>query len=153
MQVVERLPWSGRVRITTRYLDGRVEVECLDNLITNAGKSLLRDVLQGIVSDGQIKQVAWGSGDTAPAAGNEALGSELGRKQVTARTPGAAGVLTTTVYLAPYDAVASIKELGWFAGAAATDTPGSGVLVARVLWTKSKTNLESVVVDRIDTIG
>jgi len=153
MSVAERIPWHGRVRVTTRYRDGRVEEEEFDNLITNAGKNLLRDALDGMVSDCAIKYLAWGNGAVAPADGDVALGNELGRKTVTKQQTGTAGVLTTTVYLAPYEANVQIQELGWFAGAGATAAAGSGVLVARVLYAKLKTDLESIQIDRVDTIG
>lgn len=153
MSVAERIPWHGRIRVTIRYRDGRVEVEEFDNLITDAGRNLLRDALDGTVADCAIKYLAWGDGTAAPTAGDVALGHELGRKAVTKQQVGAAGQITTTVYLAPFEANVQIQELGWFAGAGATAAAVSGVLVARVLYVKNKTDLESIQVDRVDTIG
>ncbi|MGE5589194.1 MAG: hypothetical protein ACM3ZA_00985 [Bacillota bacterium] len=153
MSVAEHIPWHGRIRVTTRYRSGRVDVEEFDNLITDAGRNLLRDALDGTVSDCAIKYMAWGDGNVAPAAGDVALGNELGRKAVTKQQVGGAGQLTTTVYLAPFEANGQIQELGWFAGAGATAAVGSGVLVARVLYAKLKTDLESIQIDRVDTIG
>lgn len=144
--------WTGRIRVTSTYLDGRVEVEEFDNHITDAGRNLLRDALDGTVTSATIKYIAWGSGTAAPTDGDTQLGAEAGRKVVTKQTPGAAGVLTTTVYLAPFDAVMTIRELGWFAGASATGAANSGVMIARVLFTKTKTDLESIQIDRTDTI-
>lgn len=153
MSVAEHIPWHGRIRVTTRYRSGRVEVEEFDNLITDAGRNLLRDALDGTVADCAIKYLAWGNGAVAPAPGDVALGNELGRKAVTKQQTGTAGVLTTTVYLAPFEANVQIQELGWFAGAGAGAAAGSGVLVARVLYSRLKTDLESIQVDRVDTIG
>lgn len=153
VQVQERIPWHGRIRVTTTHRDGRVEIEEFDNLIADAGRNLLRDALDGTVADCAIKYMAWGDGAVAPAPGDVALGHELGRKAVTKQQTGTAGVLTTTVYLAPYEALAQIQELGWFAGAGAGAAAGSGVLVARVLYARLKTDLESIQVDRVDSIG
>ena len=141
------------MRVTVFRADGSAHTEEFDNLITGVGLNLLRDVLSGVATDGQIKYMAWGNNATAPASGNTTLGNELGRKAITSRDPGSAGVLTTITYLAPYDAVGGIEELGWFAGPAATSAAGSGIMVARVLYSKTKTDLESIQVDRVDTIG
>lgn len=151
--VNERIPWHGRIRVTTRHRDGRVEVEEFDNLITDAGRNLLRDALDGTLTDCAIKYLAWGNGTATPTAADTKLGNELGRKAVTKQETGAAGVLTTTVYLAPFDANVQMQELGWFAGATATDAKDSGIMIARVLYSKAKTDLESIQVERIDTIG
>lgn len=148
----DKLGWTGRIKVTTTYKDGTVEVDEFNNLITNAGKNLLRDALSGAVTNCDIKYIAWGSGTTAPAVSQTQLITEAGRKAVTKQTAGGAGVLTTTTYLAPFDANMHIQELGWFAGSAATGTANSGAMVARVLYDKIKTNLESIQIDRIDTI-
>ncbi len=153
MKISETAKWRGRVRVTARHRDGTVTVEEFDNLITDAGLDLLRDVLEGVVTDGQIKYLAWGNDATAPSAGETELRSEQGRKAVTSRTAGAAGELTTLTYVAPYEAAEQIEELGWFAGDAATSATGSGVMVARVLYSRLKTDLESLQVERDDELG
>lgn len=175
MQVIERLGWSGLVRVTVRRHPYPISTEDFEelvkrglldkvsdivsryeksNLIVSAGKNMLRDVLRGTVTDGDIKYMGWGTSNAAVAAGQTALTSEVGRKLVTAQTPGATGVLTTTTYIAPADAAGlTINELGWFAGAAATGSANSGIMIARILYSKIKTNLESIQVDRIDTIS
>lgn len=150
MQIQEKINWTGRIKITTTYRDGRVEVEEFNNIITDAGRNLMRDGLQG--SDTEIKYLAWGSGITVPAVSDIALAAEAGRKLVTKQVAGATGVVITTVYLAPFDANMQIEELGWFAGSGATATAGSGVMIARVLYSKLKSNLESIQIDRTDTI-
>ncbi|MFK7695922.1 hypothetical protein [Paenibacillus sp. HJGM_3] len=149
--ISEKVGWHGRIKVTITYRDGSVDVEEFDNLITNAGKNLLRDALQ-VFTDCEIKYMAWGSGTTAPAATQTQLVSEAGRKAVTRQTAGGTGVGVTTVYLAPFDANVQIQELGWFAGATATSAANSGVMIARVLFSRLKNNLESIQVDRTDTI-
>ena len=146
------LKWNGRVRVTT-HTDGGFYVDEFTNQITSTGLDMVRDLLSGDVTDGQIKYMAWGNSTTAATSTQSALGSEQGRKAVTTRTAGSTGVLTTTVYLSPQDANEQIQELGWFAGPNATSTAGAGIMVARVLYSKLKTNLESIQVDREDTIG
>lgn len=142
-------PWKSNVVITTRYLDGRVEVERFHNLITTAGRNLLRLGFRG--DDVKIKYLGLGSGTTAPAIGQTALVTEQFRKAVTAYSTPATGSLKTTTYIAPSEAnTFTIQEIGWFAGAGATSAASSGVMIARVLYTRTKTNLESIQVDRTD---
>jgi len=149
----ERIPWRGKIRVISIFKDGTKQIDELENLITDAGKNLLRNFLDGTVTDGAIKYVAFGSDNTVPASGDTKLGNEFFRKQVTKQETGAAGELTTTVYIAPYEANQQIEEIGWFAGAEATSTKDSGVLIARVLYSKNKTELESLQIERTDTIG
>jgi len=149
----ERIPWRGRIRVISILRDGTRQVDELENLITDVGKNLLRDVLNGTVTDGTIKYVALGSNNTAPAGGDTKLGNEFFRKQVTKQETGVTGKLITTVFIAPYEANQQIEEIGWFAGTGATSTKDSGVLIARVLYSKSKTELESLQIERTDSIG
>lgn len=154
LHVHEAVGWQGHVTVTARQPDGSLTVERFRNLITNAGLNLLRDALGGYATDGQIKYVALGSGATAPAASDTGLALEEFRKAVTSQSAPATGELLTRLYVAPDEATTfTIRELGWFAGPAATSTPGSGVLVARVLYERTKTSLESLQIDRTDTLG
>lgn len=145
--------WSGRIRVTTTHKDGSQTVEEFGNLITSAGRNLLRNALDGGVTDLKIKYMGWGNGTTAPSAGDVKLINEVGREPITKQTRGATGVQTSTTYLPFFKANEQIEELGWFAGSTASGTADTGVLVARVLYSKLKTDAESLQVDRVDTIG
>lgn len=92
------------------------------------------------------KYVAIGTGSTAPAATDTAMVSEAYRKAVTSVVAGAnPGELTITLYLGPSDSVGTvIAEVGVFAGASATSTAGSGVLMGRALYSHTHTNSESI---------
>jgi hypothetical protein len=151
LTVLERGGWRGDITVTVHGPSG-VHVARFPNLITDAGLNLLREALAG--ADGEIKYVAVGDVATAPTNADVALGGEQFRKAVATQVDGGVGVLDTTVVLGPADALGfTIREIGWFAGAAATGVAGTGVLVARVLYERAKTNLESVEIDRRDTIG
>lgn len=154
MRVTESTPWTGTVTVTIFHPDGTETVETFPNLITDAGKNHVAQALRDTAFDAEIKYFAWGTGSTAPAASDTALVAEAGRKQVTTQVAGAGvGETDTTTYLAPADANVAIAELGWFAGASATATANSGTLIARVLYSHTKTNLESIQADRTDTLG
>jgi hypothetical protein len=150
----EQLGWHGHIRVAvTRADTGDIEVSEFPNLITTAGKNLLRDVLRATVTDAAIKYMGVGTDNTAPAAGQTALVAESTRKAVTSQSAPGSGQTKTTVYLSGTDANIAIAELGWFAGSTATSTPGSGVMIARVLYSHTKTNLEAIQVDRTDTLS
>ena len=114
--------------------------------ITNAGINLFRDALRGLETDIKIKYVAVGTDSTAPADTDTALGAEVFRKAMTTNADGGSdGEGTFTLYLAPADAAGeSIAEVGWFAGSSASGTADTGVLVARALYSHSKTSSESI---------
>lgn len=149
----EQHGWSGHVKVTRRDLAGRViDVVEFDNVITNVGKNHARDCLAGTV-DPQVKYVALGSSSVAPSTSDTQLGNEQMRKQVTDRTVGGTGVLTTTVYIAPNEGNFQIEEIGWFAGSGATGASNTGTLISRVLYSHLKNVLESIQVDRTDTFS
>lgn len=157
MRTDEQWPaWEGRIRVIIRDRRGRFlpgSGRTFKNLITNAGTNLMRDALGGYVTDAKIKYVAVGTSSTAPAATDTQLGAEVFRKAVTTvdNTVGT-GQLLTTMYLSPQDANVGIQEIGWFAGSSATATANSGVMVARVLYAHTHTNLESITIRRTDTL-
>ena len=64
----------------------------------------------------------------------------------------AAGQVNTVHYITPAEAVGAIEELGWFAGAAAGAGAGTGIMISRVLYSRVKTNLESLQIERLDTL-
>lgn len=153
--------WQGLVTVTVRELDPTTglylpkRVEQFRNIITDDGLDVLVEALRGSPNaQPEITWLALGDDNSTPVAGNTQLGAEQFRKVVTLQTagPGAAEA-ETTVYIAPSEAnTFTIREIGWFAGAASA-TPNSGVLVARTLWTYAKTALESIQIDRTDTLA
>lgn len=114
--------------------------------VTDAGINLLRDGLRGTATNTAILYVAVGTGSTAPAASDTQLVTEVFRKALTSSANGAAaGEGVFTLYLSPQDVVGTvIAEVGWFAGSSASGTANSGVLVARGLYSHTKTNQESI---------
>lgn len=146
--------WQGKVRIIACNLDGSVkdvtEIDLI-NKINDLDLNMMRDALKGTVIDLKLKHMGWGNDNTAPVAGDTKLGDEFGRKQVTKQEDGATGILVTTTYIAPYEGNdKKIEELAWFAGVDATDTKDSGILVGRVLYSRQKTELESLQCERTD---
>ncbi len=148
-----KLRWRTNVRVTARDLSGQVlDVQDFHNLITNAGLNMLRDGLSGDVADTQIKYVAIGDDAPPPVLADTVLENETFRKIRTSYTRPAAGQVNTVHYITPAEAVGAIEELGWFAGAAAGAGAGTGIMISRVLYSRVKTNLESLQIERLDTL-
>lgn len=150
------MAWTGRFRIVRYDLAGRrLGADEVPNLISDGGLNYVRDLLDGTIgsTDTAIKYIALGSSNVAPAPGQTQLGNEVFRKAVTKQEALGTGQLRTVVYIAPYEANQQIEEIGIFAGPDATEAANSGVMIARVLYSRLKTNLESWQIERTDTIG
>jgi hypothetical protein len=143
------------IRILVYDRDGNVlEDREIQNELKNAGLDLIALALRTALTDCEIKYLAWGSGATANDPAQTTLVAEFGRKAITSQEDGGTGITTTTTYISPSEANSdTIEEMGWFAGAAASATKDSGVLMARVLYSRAKTDMESVQVVRTDTIA
>lgn len=148
--------WMGRWEIIIRDRAGNVieRTGLRPNLITDAGLNMFRDLLSGAITDGEIKYVALGSGATAPANGQTQLVTEEFRKAVTSQTNQAtAGEIETILFVADTEAnTFTTEEIGWFAGAGASGTANTGIMIARVRYSRQKTNLESWTVRRLDQV-
>jgi hypothetical protein len=158
-----RTKHAGRVRVTPWRRDDRGvwlprhdEADEFPNLIVDAAHNAFRNALfsgDAATVDLQVKQFAFGTDATVPASGNVLLGAEFFRKQVTSRTKGTVGQVTTTSYIASGEANAvAIEEIGWFMGAA-TGVANSGTLLARVAYSRTKDTNEALQVDRSDTFS
>lgn len=139
--------WIGSYEIISE--DERFIIK---NLITDIGLNMLRDALNGDITTSEIKYLALGTVSTTPSNVDTQLGGEIFRTPfVTSSKPGT-GQLDKTAIVLDSEAVASIREIGIFAGSTATTTANSGIMVSRVLYSRNKTNLESIQIVRRDTI-
>ena len=155
----------GNIRITVRDLDGNIlEQVVLKNTITNLLFNLYRDALAGDLThkdDAKIHYLAVGDDDgtiLALAVTNTVLGNEVFRIGLVDTDATATGEYWTQFYLAPSEAVGWIREVGIYAGEAADAWGGgagidTGTLIARVFWSRNKTNIESIQYERVDQIS
>lgn len=121
-------------------------------MLTDAGKNLVAQALRD-GSDIKIRYVALGDSATVPTAADIKLGNELFRKPITQYIDNGTGDAQTICYIAPFEATSAdftIQEIGVFAGTSATGKANSGVLIARWLYNRAKTNLESLQITRDD---
>ena len=153
MRAHERVGWSGRLRATVRDVDGRVlHVLERPNVITDGALDLIRDALTSATPVTELLYLALGDDNTAPAASDTTLGNEFFRKRVTSFTSPSTGEVISTTFVAASEANQQIEEVGWFAGDASA-AADSGVLVARLLYSRLKDNEESIQFDRTDTFA
>lgn len=76
----------GELKLTLSSPQGNVKQEIIvPNLVVTAGKNLIASRLKD-TSDAAMTHMAIGTGSTAAAAGNTALGSEAGRVALTSTT-------------------------------------------------------------------
>lgn len=155
--IKEKTGWLGEWELIIKDLDGNIieRTGLKPNLIMDDGLNMFRDFLNGTVTDGEIKYVALGSGNTALSNTQTDLAAEEFRKAVTTQTSGAGvGTLETLLYVVESEANDfKTEEIGWFAGALASASADSGIMVARILYSRQKTDLETWSIVRNDTIG
>ena len=85
-------------------------VRDIDNLVVTAGKNFVASRIVG-TSSGVMSHMAIGSGTTAAAAGNTALGAELGRVSLTSGTASSA-VVTYVATFAAGTGTGAVTEAG-----------------------------------------
>ena len=140
------------VKVTARDMGGNVlDIQEFHNLITTVGLNMVRDGLYGDVTDLEIKYTGVGDNNTAPALANTILGNEVFRKATTSHSKPADAQHLHVVYIAPAEAVGAIEEIGWFAGVAAGAGADTGIMISRILYSRVKTALESINIERTDT--
>ena len=117
----------------------------INNRITNAALSVVRDAWYGDVVNLQIKYLALGTGSLAVNDEDTALGIEQFRTEFIDREKKAHNQSQTTAIVLDNEAVFYIKEVGVFTA--------DNIMISRILWDRDKTNLESVQFIRTDTIN
>jgi hypothetical protein len=120
MNTNENLKASGSLRVVVTGIDGQVKEEHdFKNLVVTVGKNFVASRMVGTAS-AVMSNMAVGSGTTAAAAGDTALGSELGRVALASGL--ASGAVVT--YAATFPAgtgTGAVTEAGIFnAGSAGT---------------------------------
>lgn len=146
--------WNGTfdVFIKDEFGDWKHETT-IKNMVTDAGLNLLRESLRGTITDSEIKYIAVGTSSATVSASDTQLGAEIFRKPVYSKSVTGTGQLQTIGILTETEAVANIQEIGVFAGSTASAATNSGIMISRVLYSRNKTNLESIQIQRTDTIA
>ena len=103
--IQDNLKMKGRLQVS---LNGEV-VRDIDNLVVTAGKNYVADRMKN--NSSVMSHMAIGSGNTAAAAGNTALGTELGRVALPSSTVSNA-VVTYVASFAAGTGTGAVTEAG-----------------------------------------
>jgi len=104
-KIQDNLKMKGRLQVS---LNGEV-VRDIDNLVVTAGKAYVADRMKN--NSTVMSHMAVGSGNTAAAAGNTALGTELGRVSLTSTTV-SSNVVTYVATFAAGTGTGAVTEAG-----------------------------------------
>ena len=144
--------WNGKFIVTVQNKDGTEQTQ-IYNVITNAGLNMLRDTLNGTITDGQIKYLAVGTSSASVNLSDTQLGNEIFRTEFISQNVSGTGTLNSNTIILDNEAVGQLEEVGIFAGSTASSVTNSGIMVSRILFSRNKTNLESIQFQRVDSIG
>jgi hypothetical protein len=112
MEQSDHVAITGEVELILRDPDGREkELRTIRNLVVTTGKEGIADQMASAPSIGVPKYIAIGTGSTAAAAGDTALGTEVKRKEATSRTRSGA-VLTMSVTFSAGEGTGALREAG-----------------------------------------
>lgn len=147
--------WTCNIKITAFDLEGNIkDVTEFKNLIVTTGLGMVVDAWQDSTLDIEIKDMALGDDNTPPALTDTILGNETYRMAFTSQAEITATSLHSVAIVPAADAVGLIEEIGWFAGVGADGVgPDTGIMISRVLYNRTKTNLESLQIERVDQIS
>lgn len=113
MNTNENLKASGSLRVTVTGADGKVKEEHdFKNLVVTVGKNFVASRMVGTAAN-VMSNMAIGSNNTAAAAGDTALGAELGRV-VLASASATAAVVTYTATFPAGTGTGAVVEAGIF---------------------------------------
>ena len=146
--------WNENVKIDVRDLQGNlIDTTQFHNQVHDPGLNYLAKSLASSTFDMKIRYLAWGSSSSTGSNSDTVMSTEGGRKAVTSAATSNTGVVYTVVYLSPTEATTNIKELAWFASSSATAVAGTGTMISRVIYDRTKTALESITITRTDTFS
>ena len=129
----ETLRALGALRLEVRRRGVLWCVQRVPNLVTLAGRNLIRDLLAREPGAAGLSYFALGTGTTAPSSADTRLAAEVFRDTFTQLTLGT-GQLTVRYFLGSGAANGyALAEAGLFGGSA-SPTPGSGTLYSRVVF-------------------
>lgn len=118
MNAQEYIKASGKLQIVLTDKDGKIkEQRDISNLVVTVGKNFIASRMVGATAN-VMSHMAVGSGTTAAAVGDTALGSELGRVALSSNTA-TDNVVTQTATFPAGTGTGAITEAGVFNAASA----------------------------------
>lgn len=128
MAILNDTKYTGRLHIELKDENGAVkETRDIDNLVVTTGLNWIAGRLYDTSIPSQISHIAVGTGTTAAAAGDTALGSESHREALDSTTV-STNTVTWVASLEAGEGTAALTEAGLFNAAS------GGTMVARVVY-------------------
>jgi|TARA_R110002012_G_scaffold214683_2_gene385771 hypothetical protein len=140
-KIQDNLKMKGRLQVS---LNGEV-VRDIDNLVVTAGKAYVADRMKN--NSSVMSHMGIGSGNTAAAAGNTALGSQLGRVSLTSSTV-SSNVITYVASFAAGTGTGAVTEAGIF-----TASSGGTMLCRTVFSVVNKGSADSMTITWTVTVS
>jgi len=112
MQAIETLKAKGQVKLELTRADGTVETIDIKNLVVNTGLNYIVSRMKD-TTETAMSHMAIGSNNTAAAAGDTALGAELGRVAL-ASASATSAVVTYTATFPAGTGTGAVVEAGIF---------------------------------------
>lgn len=150
----EHSGWIGEYEVSIIRPSG-IERMHVKNRITDAGLNLIRDALCGLVTDIQLKYIAFGDSSVQIQDDQTKLWNERYRIPFANQEATSTGQLKSTVFVPDTDALFHIREIGVFAGQQAGSGQDTGIMVSRILFDFDKSNVSepvSLKFERYDTL-
>lgn len=116
---LDQMKLHGSMEAVLVRENGDVEVTRKDNIIVNAGFDFICDAIGNGTRPAAMGWIGVGTGVTAPAAGDTALGTQSLRKAATYAHTGGTKVFTMSATFAAGEATAALTEAGVFNAASA----------------------------------
>jgi hypothetical protein len=140
---------TGEVYLELVGPDGEIkDAQRVANLVVDDGEEHIADQLSSAPGDGAMSHMAIGTGSTAAAFGDTALGVEIDRNALTSRTDALNVVTYVGTWAAGDGTNAALREAGIFNAGAA------GVMLARAVYANiDKQAADSLTITWTVTIG
>lgn len=124
----EKMGVKGRFKLICRDADGKVKWrQTIDNAVMNGGFDFILDAMFKSAQPSEMTHVGIGSSNTAVAATQTALQTELAREAAVYAHATGTKVATMTATFGPETGTGTVREVGVFNGSAA------GTMLARAL--------------------
>jgi len=148
IKLIENQKHSGVILISSSL--GKKWI--VENTITKIFNDELAKPIYGGTPDCQIKYLAIGTGSDPQSRESTLLTAEVFRTAVTTCAQSDYGQVLSDFTILDTDYTGIITEIGIFGGSTATAVANSGTLLARVLWSYTKSALEELYFQRLDTL-
>ncbi len=147
--IADGLPITGHVRLQLFDENGALKQEQeTSNLVVTAGKNHIADQLSSSPGGAAMGWMAIGTGSTAAAAGDTALGTETDRNALTSRTDATNVVTYVGTWAAGDSTNSALREAGIF------NASSGGTMLARVVYSNiDKQAGDSLVITWTVTVG